>query len=465
MLEDLIKERLKKLKLYQKSANPYPPKVERSFSIREVIENFDKLAGSGKKAALTGRILGWRDQGKIIFADMKDESGTIQVVLKKETTKDFDFLRKVIDRGDFLEVKGSFFATEKGEKSIKAETTRIIAKSLRPWPSSWFGLEDVEERYRRRYLDFVLNPESKKKIEVRSKIAAELRRILQEDGFLEIETPVLQPLPGGALAAPFKTHFNAINLDIYLRIAPELYLKRLLVGGFEKIFELGKDFRNEGIDKDHYPEFTMLELYWAYQNYEGLMEATEKWFKKVVENLGVEVKMDGKLIDFQKKWPRVKFSDLIDEYSPSDKNKIKTLEIDDVFKKKVRPFIKDPLFVIDHPKVISPLSKAKEDDPDFVERFQLVVGGMEVVNGFSELNDPIDQRERMEEQEKMYREGNEEASRLDKDFLEALEYGMPPAAGLGLGLDRFAALLTNSHSIREVMSFVTLRPKKGSRTQ
>lgn len=464
MLEDLIKERLKKLQLYQKSANPYPPKVERSFSIREVIENFDRLAGSGKKAVLTGRILGWRDQGKIIFADMKDESGTIQVVLKKGATKDFDFLRQVIDRGDFLEVKGFFFATEKGEKSIKAETIRIIAKSLRPWPSSWFGLEDVEERYRRRYLDFVLNPESKKKIEVRSKIAAELRRILQEDGFLEIETPVLQPLPGGALAAPFKTHFNALNLDVYLRIAPELYLKRLLVGGFEKIFELGKDFRNEGIDKDHYPEFTMLELYWAYQNYEGLMEATEKWLKKVVENLGLEVKMDGKLIDFQKKWPRVKFPDLIDEYSPSDKNKIKTIEIDDVFKKKIRPFIKDPLFVIDHPKVISPLSKAKEDDPDFVERFQLVVGGMEVVNGFSELNDPIDQRERMEEQEKMYREGNEEASRLDEDFLEALEYGMPPAAGLGLGLDRFAALLTNSHSIREVMSFVTLRPKKGSRT-
>ncbi len=461
MLENLIKDRLKKLEKYKKEADPYPAQVKRDLEIGELAESFSKFKRKNRPLCITGRVRSWRDQGGIIFADLKDGTGKIQAVLDGKKTEEFSLLQETADIGDFLEVCGTPGKTKRGEESIMAESARIIVKSLRPWPSSWFGLEDTEERYRRRYLDFAYNEKLKEKIVMRSRITSELRNILEKDEFMEIETPVIQPIPGGALAAPFETHFNALDLDVYLRIAPELYLKRLLVGGFEKIYEVSRDFRNEGIDRDHYPEFTMLELYWAYENYESLMDALEKWLKELVKNVGIkEVSFKDKKIDFGGNWPRVKYIDLIKKYSPGDMEKLHTPEIDDVFKKKVRPEIKDPVFVIDHPKAVSPLSKSKADDPCFTERFQLVAVGTELVNGFSELNNPLDQRERMEEQEQRFRKGDKEASRMDEDFLEALEYGMPPAAGLGIGIDRLAALLTGAENIKEVIAFTTLRPKE-----
>lgn len=460
MLEDIIKERLKKLEKYAGEAEPYPARVKRDLGIKDLLDSFSSLEKKGKSLCIVGRIRGWRDQGGIIFADLEDGGGKIQAVLNEKVTDNFELLRETSDLGDFLEVCGVPGKTKKGEMSVMAESAKVIVKSIRPWPSSWFGIEDAEEKNRKRYLDFIYNEESKDKIVLRSKITSELRNILDTDGFMEVETPIIQPIPGGALAAPFKTHFNALGIDVYLRIAPELYLKRLLVGGFEKIYEMGRDFRNEGIDRDHYPEFTMLELYWAYENYESLMDALENWLKALVKNLGLKkVSFNGDDLDWFGKWPRTKYADLIEKYSPGDMDKLNTPEIDEVFKKKVRPEIKSPVFVIDHPKAVSPLSKSRSDDPEFTERFQLVVAGTELVNGFSELNDPQDQRERMEEQEKRFRKGDKEASRMDEDFLEALEYGMPPAAGLGMGIDRLAILLSDAKNIKEVMTFTTLRPK------
>jgi len=274
-----------------------------------------------------------------------------------------------------------------------------------------------------------------------------LRNGLAKEGFVEVETPMLQPIPGGALARPFITHHNALNCDFYLRVAPELYLKRLLVAGFEKIYEIGRNFRNEGIDVDHNPEFTMLELYVAYENYEGLMKFTEKLLKGVFANMRIENE-------------KITYTEAIKKYAKRDLKKLKLDEIDEVFKKQVRPNLIKPIFVTEYPKSISPFAKSCENNPEFTERFQLIAEGMEIVNGFSELNDPIEQRKRMEEQEKKYRAGNQEASRLDEDFLEAIEYGMPPAAGLGIGIDRLVALATKSHNIKEIIAFPTLKPKQ-----
>ena len=464
MLQDIIKERHRKLKnLRQASINPYPAKVKRTVSVAEALKNFNKLSSSKKQLFLAGRIKALRDQGNLIFIDLKDESGKIQAVLRKDIISggrtsqklklisggstsqilDFKILKQNLDVGDFLSVSGSLFKTQKGEKSIEAKNAEIIAKSLRPLPTQWYGLKDVEERYRKRYLDLILNPEVKEKIVVRSKIIETLRIDLAKEGFIEVETPILQPLPGGALARPFITHHNALNCDFYLRVAPELYLKRLLVAGFEKIYEIGRDFRNEGIDRDHNPEFTMFELYWAYQDWEGLMKFTEKLLKKFIGG----------------KWEKITFEAALKKYAKKELKKLRPEQIDEVFKKEVRPKIIKPTFVTHYPKVLSPFSKPVRNNSELTERFQLIVEGMEIVNGFSELNDPIDQRERMEEQEKKYRAGNQEASRLDEDFLEALEYGMPPAAGFGIGIDRLVALVTKSHNIKEVIVFPTLKPK------
>ncbi len=352
--------------------------------------------------------------------------------------------------------------TKRGEKSLFVKKIRIVSKCLKPWPSAWFGVENVEERQRKRYLDLIFHEDAREKLLFRSRLLVEMRKVLGEDGFLEVETPILQPIPGGAIARPFKTHFNALDMEVYLRIAPELYLKRLLVAGFPKIFEIAKDFRNEGIDRDHYPEFTMLELYAAYWDYEKMMEAVERWLKTIAKNLELKkISFRGKELDgFLKEWPRLDYAKLIKKHSGRDLDDLNILEVDEVFKKKVRPNIVEPTFVVNYPKAISPLSKSSDDNPEMTERFQLVVAGTELVNGFSELNDPIDQRERMEEQEKRHRAGDEEASRMDEDFLEALEYAMPPSAGIGIGIDRLAAILTDSHSIREVISFTNLREKK-----
>lgn len=446
MLEQIVKDRRKKAdNLCAAGANPYPSTAIRTFRIAEALKNFGGLSRSKKTVAVAGRIMVLRDQGNLIFMAVKDESGRIQAVLKKDNLENFKLLKGNLDVGDFVSLKGPLFKTKTGEKSVEAKTAAIIAKSLRPLPSQWHGLKDVEERFRKRYLDVIFNPEIKEKIAKRSSLVSYLRNALAKENFIEVETPLLQALPGGARAKPFITHHNALNVDFYLRIAPELYLKRLLIAGFEKIFEIGRNFRNEGIDRDHNPEFTMLELYWAYQNWEGLMKFTEKILKKII---------GGKA-----KWERIAYAQAIKKYAGKNLKNLKTEEIDEVFKKEVRPKIIKPTFITHYPKSISPLAKSCEDEPELTERFQLLVGGTEVVNGFSELNDPIEQRKRMEEQEKMYRAGDEEATRLDEDFLEALEYGMPPAAGLGIGIDRLAAIATKSDNLKEVIIFPTLKPK------
>ncbi|MEK7192089.1 MAG: amino acid--tRNA ligase-related protein [Patescibacteria group bacterium] len=453
MLEDIIKERLKKRSQLEKAGyNPYPARVKRSSTIAEALKNFNSLAKQKKKLSLAGRIMGLRDQGSLLFADLKDESGRIQVVVKKDNLKNFQTLKETLDIGDFIETAGTFFKTSRGEKSLEAKELNIAVKSIRPLPSTWYGLKDVEERFRRRYLDFILNPEIKEKIAKRSEIIQYLRDALAKEGFLEVETPVLQPIPGGATARPFVTHHNTLDADFYLRVAPELYLKRLLVGGFEKVFEIGKDFRNEGIDRDHNPEFTMMELYWAYQDYEGLIKFVEKILKKFIPG----------------KWEKISFSELFKKHTGKNWQDVPRDKLDEMFKKEIRLAnkIQKTTFVTDYPECIMPLAKLKEENPKLTESFQLIAGtdtgaqgGPEIVKGFSEMNDPVVQRKQMEEQEKLFRAGNEESSRLDEDFLEALEYGMPPAAGLGLGIDRLIAIITKSHAIKEIITFPTLRPK------
>ncbi len=446
MIEDIIKERLKKKEGLEKlGRNVYPSKTKRTHQIAEALESFVALAKQKKGISIAGRVMGLRIQGGVGFADVRDGSGAkIQVVLKKDTLADFNVLKNGLDIGDFLEISGPLFKTQRGEKSIEAKNARIIVKSLRPLPSVWHGLKDVEERFRKRYLDLILNAEVKEQLVGRSKITEYIRNFLTKEGFLEVETPILQPIPGGANARPFVTHHNALDVDFYLRVAPELYLKRLLVGGFEKIFEIGRNFRNEGIDRDHNPEFTALELYWAYQDYEGLMKFTEKLLKKFVPG----------------KWKKITFAEIFKKTAGRDWKTASPRELEEIYKKEVRPKIVEPTFVIDYPESIMALAKLKEGDSTLTESFQVIVGGVEIVKGFSELNDPITQRVQMERQEKEHRAGNPEASRLDEDFLEALEYGMPPSAGLGLGIDRLAALVAKSHSVKEIIAFPTLRPKE-----
>ncbi|MBI2025096.1 MAG: lysine--tRNA ligase [Candidatus Harrisonbacteria bacterium] len=440
MIEDIIREREKKRSELKKlGKDPYPATITRTHSIGEVLDSFADLSKSKKKVAIAGRVMGWRVQGGVAFADLRDENGKIQTVIKKDNLADFELLKNNLDIGDFLAVEGPVFKTQRGEKSVEAKKVTVAVKALRPLPSVWHGLKEVEERFRKRYLDTLLNADVKEKLAKRSEVVGHLRSALAKEGFLEVETPILQPIPGGATARPFKTHHNALDVDFYLRVAPELYLKRLLVGGFEKVFEIGRNFRNEGIDRDHNPEFTMLELYWAYQDCKGLMKFVEKLLKPFIKG----------------KFKTVAFSDLIKNWES-----VKPEQLDEIFKKEARPKIKEPTFVTDYPEVIMPLAKLREKNPKLTESFQLIVNGSEIVKGFSELNDPVVQRAQMERQEKEHRSGNEEVSRLDEDFLEALEYGMPPAAGLGLGIDRLVTLVTGAHSVKEIIAFPTLRPKE-----
>jgi len=458
MLDDIVKQRKKKLaNLIEAGFNPYPSSVKRTALIGEVSENFNHWEKSKKILFLAGRLRAWRDQGGIIFADLEDETGRLQLVFNEKQTKKFELVKETLDIGDFIEISGELFKTKRGEKSLAVKSSRIITKSVRPLPTEWFGLKDAEERFRRRYLDLLLNPEVKDKIKKRSKIISEFRKLLWQEGFLEVETPMLQPLAGGAKAKPFKTHWEALREDVYLRIAPELYLKRLLVGGVEKIFEIGKNFRNEGIDREHYPEFTMLELYWAYQDYRSLMKFIRKILLKLVKNLKL------KSTFLNRSWQTFTFDEILIKFiEPSSRSRLANLNADEaaeIFKKEICPKIVNPTFIIDYPAAISPLAKSSSKDSRLVERFQLVVNGWELINGYSELNNPEEQRRRLEDQEKKYLAGDQELSRVDQDFLEALEYGMPPTAGLGIGIDRLVALLTNSHSIREIIAFPMLKGK------
>jgi len=483
-IEEIRKNRMKKLKAIECAGfSAYPGQTKRTHTCSEALKDFSKLTRSKKEIVLTGRIMSLRRHGGLIFCHIKDGTDQIQLSFKKDKLgeKSFQFFAENFDIGDFIEARGFLFKTKKGEKTLEAADYKILAKSLLPLPEKWHGLKDVEERYRKRYLDLIFNPEVKKKFELRSDIIREIRAFLEKEGFLEVETPVLQSIYGGAKAKPFKTHLNAQNLDLYLRISPELYLKRLLVGSFEKVYEIGKCFRNEGVDKSHNPDFTILEFYWAYADYKNMMKFTEKIFSFLLKKLfgTLKIKYGGKEINFKTPWPRIEFSQLLKKYTGIKLDEIhvralaqkaKKLGVeakggkaeiaDAIYKKYCRPKIWHPTFIIHHPLGSFPLAKQLEKDPAKTANFQLVVADIELINAFSELNDPIKQRERFKQQEEIRREGFDEAQRMDEDFIEALEYGMPPAAGFGMGIDRLTALLTDSRSLREVILFPTMRPRQ-----
>ena len=492
-IEELRKTRLKKLEAIRKSlASPYPEKTKRTHSIEEAVRDFAKLSRSKKEVILAGRIKSQRGHGGSAFLDIEDGStgspqggtGKIQAFLREDRLGEsgYKFFSDNFDIGDFIEIRGTLFKTKKGERTIEAAGFKMLAKSLLPLPEKWHGLKDVEERFRKRYLDLIFNSETREKFRTRAKIVKEIRNFLENEGFLEVETPILQPIYGGAKAKPFKTHLNALDIDLYLRISPELYLKRLLIGGFDKVYEIGKCFRNEGVDRSHNPDFTMLEFYWAYADYKELMKLTEKLLETVVKNVFAknEIEYEGKKIKFKAPFARIEFDQLLKKHTKIKINDInlealkkeaqrlgvkveegmtKSEVADEIYKKFCLPLIEQPTFIINHPLGAFPLAKAQESNPQKLANFQLIVAGWETVNAFSELNDPLEQKKRFEEQEKFFRSGLEEAQRMDKDFLEALEHGMPPSAGFGMGIDRLVALLTNSHSLREVILFPTMRPR------
>lgn len=447
-LEDIRNERIKKLeKIKSWGQDPYPAQTRRTHLVGEVLSKFSNLAKAKKKVRIAGRLMAKREHGGSAFFDLKDETGKIQLYFKKDALgDDYEKALEVLDIGDFLETEGKLFKTKKGEETIEISDWVILTKSLRPLPEKWHGLQDVEERFRKRYLDLLMNTEVRERFELRSKIIYHLREFLKKNDFLEVETPILQTIPGGAMARPFKTHLNALNLDLYLRIAPELYLKELLVGGFEKVYEIGRIFRNEGIDAVHNPEFTMVEGYIAYQDSQYLRNFLRQLLESVVAkiNNGRVVVYEDKSIDFSKPFKEVSYDELVKESGDFDVAKKNLIQ---------------PTFVFGFPSEKLPLAKAEAKNPKRADAFQLIVGGIELVKAFSEQNNPLVQKERFLEQEKLRGAGDEEAQRLDENFIEALEYGMPPACGFGMGIDRLAAVLTNSHSLREIILFPTLKPK------
>ena len=485
-LEEIRGERLKKLELLrEKGVNPYPVSVSRDFPIAEALNDFSKLSKRRKAIHLAGRIMAIRGHGGSVFFDFSDGTGKIQGYIKKDEVGDesHNLFLETVDIGDFIEFAGSLFVTKKKEKTLKISKWKMLAKSLRPLPDKWHGLQDIEERFRKRYLDLLMSGEVKERFIARSKIISGIRGFLDENGYLEVETPILQPLAGGASAAPFITHHNALDIDLYLRIAKELYLKKLLIGGFEKIYEIGRDFRNEGIDATHNPEFTMLEFYEAYSDAERQRDFVEKLIKNIAKKIlkKSKIECEGNKIDLSKKFAVVSYSNLLKKHALiadfdglSQKDAVlkaqqlgikvensdsKEKIIDNIFKKIIRPKLVQPTFVVDYPVNYLPLAKKKEGEATFVDAFQLYIGGFELVKAFSELNDPIDQRERFEYQEEERKAGDTEAQPSDEEFIESLEYGMPPAGGVGIGIDRLVMLLTNTHNIKEAILFPTLKPK------
>lgn len=471
-------ERIKEIKkLRELGINPYPSRVN---DTPEKIE--DVVKKEGCDAQVAGRIFSIRSHGSVIFADIKDETGKIQLWFqKKNLRKKFAFL-KYLHIGDFLFAKGKVEKTIAGEISLNVYEFQFLAKSLRPLPSKWHGLKDIEERFRKRYLDLILNPEVRERFNIRTKLIKEIRSYLDSLGFWEVETPTLQPLYGGANAKPFKTYHNALDYEFYLRIADELYLKRLIVGGYQRVYEICKDFRNEGIDRTHSPEFTMIEFYEAYADYQRIMDITEGLFKHLARKvLGTTIlQIEEHRVDIGKEWPRKKMVEIIKEmlnievesvsreelFSFAKKNGLELLGGETkgqliylVFEHLITDKLIDPVWVIDYPRDVSPLSKAKEGERDWVERFEGYVGGKEICDGWSELTDPLEQRERFEKDLRLIRKDKEEAQQVDEDFLEAMEYGMPPLGGIGIGIDRLVMFYTNTWSIKEVILFPTLRPQ------
>ncbi len=486
-LEEIRTARLEKLKLLEeKGVDPFPVESRQDVTISEAKESFDQLSSSEKTSFMVGRILAIREQGKIIFLTFSDGTGNFQALLKSGDPlpeEDFELFRKAFDIGDFLELKGTFFLTQKGEKTILVESLRMLAKSLRPLPEKWHGLQDVEERFRKRYLDLISNPEVKERFIIRSKALALIREFYSKAGYVEVDLPNLQPLAGGATAAPFKTHHNALDMDFFLPVAQELYLKELLVGGMNKVFEIGKRFRNEGIDTMHNPEFTMLESNEAYADAKSQREFIEKLFKFVVKGVfgKYEVECNGEIIDFGLDFEIVTFYELLRRYADIENpEKLDREEaarvaeklgvdvapedvlekiLDNIYKKTARPKLIQPTFIIDYPVAFNPFAKRKPENPKLIDRFQLLVAGMELVNAFSELNNPLDQKARYLEQDEKGSKGEKEISPSDLEYLEAMEHGMPPNGGIGIGIDRLVMLLTNVDNIKEVILFPTLRPR------
>ncbi len=484
-LEELRQNRIQKLfKLKEKGINAYPVVSERNLDLVEVVEKFSSLEKK-KSVNIAGRIMAARVQGGLAFCDLDDGTATFQVLVKKDEVgeDEFNFFTEVSDVGDFVEFSGSLFVSKRGAKTLLAKKWKMLSKSLLPLPEKWHGLSDVEERFRKRYLDLIASPEVKKRFLTRSVIVKEIRKFLDSHDFIEVETSMLQGIAGGTNAEPFKTHHNSLDVDLFLRIAKELDLKKLLIGGLPKVYEIGRDFRNEGIDVTHNPEFTMVEWYEAYSDASKQRVFVEKLIRDIVEKVfgGTSFEFDGEQIDTKEPFTVISYYDMLKRLAllPNPESasrddlalsatrfgvKVESGDgrekiMDAIYKKTCRPKLISPTFIIDYPANMFPLAKRVEGRPELIDAFQLVVGGMEIVKAFSELNDPIDQAERFAEQEKQRSAGDKEAQKTDKTFLEALEHGMPPAGGVGIGIDRLVMLLTNQKNIREVILFPTLRPK------
>ena len=488
-LKRITQQKLEKLKrLREQGIEPYPHRYHRSHTTQQAIELL-KQQEEGSDAEtpavnVAGRITAYRRMGKISFLDLRDGSGKIQLYCHKDSLNEENLnLLKEIDIGDIIGASGRLFRTKTGEPTIEVKSLTLLAKSLQPLPEKWHGLSDTETRYRQRYLDLITNPEARRIFSVRSQIITSIRQFLNGRGFLEVETPVLQPSAGGALAQPFITHHHALDCDLYLRIALELHLKRLIVGGFDRVYELGRTFRNEGISTKHNPEFTMLESYEAYADYSDVMKMLEEMIYRVCKQvLGTDkVEFVDSTISFKPPWPRLELRQAIIGYAGIDfeefpdadslRNKMRDMNlevdpeknrgrlIDELLSTFVEPNLMQPTFLVDYPIDMSPLAKTKPDNERLVERFEAFAGGMEIANAFTELNDPIEQRRRFLKQQEAHKAEDKIEETIDEDFLLALEYGMPPTGGLGVGIDRLVMLLTGKQSIREVILFPQLKEK------
>ena len=478
--EQIRREKLQKL--VEAGNDPYTiTRYDRTHTSQQVIDNYDQL--EGKEVCIAGRMLARRIMGKASFAHLQDNDGKIQIYVKRDDVGEEAYAAfKQDDIGDIFGVKGFVFKTRTGEVSVHAQEIVLLSKSLKPLPEKFHGLTNTDMRYRQRYVDLIMNPESKDALVKRSKVISAIRRYLDTQNFIEVETPVLVHNAGGAAARPFMTHFNALDVDMKLRISLELYLKRLIVGGMERVYEIGRVFRNEGIDTRHNPEFTLMELYQAYTDYHGMMDLTENMYRYVAQEvLGTTtIVYNGVEMDLGKPFARITMVDAVKQYSGVDFNEIHTLEearavakehniefekrhkkgdiLNLFFETYVEEHLIQPTFVMDHPIEISPLTKKKPSNPEYVERFEFFMNGWEMANAYSELNDPIDQRERFAAQEEQFKQGDEEANHTDEDFLNALEIGMPPTGGIGYGIDRMVMLMTDSSSIRDVLLFPTMKP-------
>ena len=486
-LNEQMQVRLDKMhKIEEKGLKPFGYRYEYTHRSGDVKEQFDALSEAETEVKLAGRVMAIRGHGKTCFMDMQDKDGRIQVYVRKDVLGEDNYaLIKMMDIGDTVGVTGTVFRTHMGEVSIKASALEMLSKSLRPLPEKWHGLKDVETRYRQRYVDLIVNPDVRDTFVKRSQIIRSVRNVLDSHGFLEVETPILNTIAGGAAARPFISYHNALDMQVYMRIAPELYLKRLIVGGMDRVYELGRVFRNEGIDNRHNPEFTSVEIYQAFADYRDMMDLTEEVVVKTAEEvLGTtKIVYEGTEIELASPWKRISMIDAVKEYAGKDFTNVTDLEearamakeinveveatwgigkiINACFEEYVEDKLIQPTFITGHPKEISPLAKSNPENPEITDRFEAFIYGREICNGFTELNDPIDQRERFMKQVEERANGDEEANMMDEDFVTALEYGLPPTGGLGIGIDRLVMFLTNSSTIRDVLFFPTMKPLKG----